>query len=68
MAWELIKIYHESAVGMLEGGVGAQGRVVRLNDSSRHLKVSIASVTISDSPDVYTRSIIKVKLIINSSR
>ena len=37
MAWELIKIYHESAVGMLEGGVGAQGRVVRLNDSSRHL-------------------------------
>ena len=28
---------HEGTVGVLEGGVGCQDRVVRLNDGSRHL-------------------------------
>ena len=33
--------YHESAVGMLEGGVGGQDRVVRLDNGSGHLRSGV---------------------------
>ena len=32
------KLYHEGAVGVLQGGVGCQNRVVRLDNSSGHLR------------------------------